>query len=172
MGLKQSGLARSAAEAATATGYQVDGVKIAHLAYVYGLNGYTLPPDKPYLVRLTDKGRFDLPMAGPYSADGILSDAKAAKAAGADIVVITMHWGQEYQSKPTDGQVKFLQQTFLIGKRYAGKYVWSTLETAKQTLTVYYQAQADADWLTLRVFPYSLPERAQSVPKQFRRRHG
>lgn len=71
-----------------------------------------------------------------------------------------------------DGQVKFLQQTFLIGKRYAGKYVWSTLETAKQTLTVYYQAQADADWLTLRVFPYSLPERAQSVPKQFRRRHG
>jgi len=91
VGLKQSGLARTAEEAATATVYQANGVKIAHLAYTYGLNGYSLPADKPFLVRLTDKGRFDIPMAGPYSADGILADAKAAKAAGADIVVITLH---------------------------------------------------------------------------------
>ena len=110
VGLKQSGLARTAEEAATATVYQANGVKIAHLAYTYGLNGYSLPADKPFLVRLTDKGRFDIPMAGPYSADGILADAKAAKAAGADIVVITLHWGQEYQSKPTDGQVKLANQ--------------------------------------------------------------
>ena len=71
-----------------------------------------------------------------------------------------------------DGQVKFLQQTFRIGKRYQGKYVWLTLDTAKQTLTAYYQAQAEAAWKTIRVFPYPLDERAQPVRKQFRRLHG
>jgi hypothetical protein len=71
-----------------------------------------------------------------------------------------------------DGQVKFLQQTFRIGKRYQGKYVWLTLDTAKQTLTAYYQAQAEAEWKTIRVFPYLLDERVQPVPKQFRRLHG
>ena len=33
-----------------------------------------------------------------------------ASLGGADIVVITLHWGQEYQSKPTDGQVKLANQ--------------------------------------------------------------
>jgi poly-gamma-glutamate capsule biosynthesis protein CapA/YwtB (metallophosphatase superfamily) len=103
-GLKQSGIARTAEEASKATIYDANGVRVAHLAYTYGLNGFTLPADKPWLVRLTDKGRFDLPMGGPFDATAVLADAKAARAA-ADIVVVTMHWGNEYQSKPTAGQV-------------------------------------------------------------------
>ena len=71
-----------------------------------------------------------------------------------------------------DGQVKFLQQTFRIGKRYQAKYIWLTLDTAKQTLTAYYQAQAQAAWKIIHVFPYPLDERAQPVRKQFRRLHG
>jgi putative transposase len=71
-----------------------------------------------------------------------------------------------------DGQVKFLQQPFRIGKRYHGKYVWLTLDTAQQTLTAYYQEQAKADWKTLRVFPYPLDEPVQPVLKQFKQLHG
>lgn len=66
-----------------------------------------------------------------------------------------------------EGQVKFLQETFRVGKRYAHKYVWLTLNTVKQTLTVYYQADADADWQTLKIFSYPLDEPVRPVLEPF-----
>jgi poly-gamma-glutamate synthesis protein (capsule biosynthesis protein) len=104
VGLKQSGMARTPEENAKPTIYTANGVTIAHLAYAYGLNGYTLPADKQYLVRLINPGK-DSPTDQPYSSQHILADAKAAKAAGADLVVISIHWGIEYQSKPTPSQI-------------------------------------------------------------------
>jgi len=70
-----------------------------------------------------------------------------------------------------EGNVKFLQERFRIGKRYHDQYVWLTLNTAKQTLTVYYQAGAEADWQTLKVFPYPLDEPVVPVLKPFVRLH-
>lgn len=102
-GLKQSGLARSAEENTKATLYKVNGVTIAHLAYSYGLNGLTLPPDKPWLVRLINRGR-ESPVEQAYTSQFILADAKAARAAGADVVIIGLQWGAEYQPKPTPAQ--------------------------------------------------------------------
>jgi poly-gamma-glutamate synthesis protein (capsule biosynthesis protein) len=104
VGLKQSGMARSPDENAKATIYTANGVTIAHLAYSYGLNGFTLPSDKPWLVRLINKGK-ESPVDQPYTSQFILADAKAARAAGADMVVISIQWGAEYQSKPTAAQV-------------------------------------------------------------------
>ena len=104
VGLKQSGMARTAEENAKATVYTANGVTIAHLAYTYGLNGYVLPADKPWLVRLIDKGK-DSPTDQPYVSQFILADAKAARTAGAELVVISIQWGAEYQSKPTPSQV-------------------------------------------------------------------
>ena len=103
VGLKQSGMARTAEENAKPTIYTANGVTIAHLAYTYGLNGYTLPADKPWLVRMINPAK-DSPTDQPYSSLHILADAKAAKAAGADLVVISIHWGVEYQSKLTPSQ--------------------------------------------------------------------
>ncbi len=71
--------------------HTVRGVKIALLDYTYGLNGFVLPASQPYLVNL-------------ISVPQILADAKAAKAAGAQIVVVQMHWGAEYQATPTPEQ--------------------------------------------------------------------
>lgn len=65
------------------------------------------------------------------------------------------------------GQVPFLKELFSVGKRYRRQYVWLTLDTAKQSLTISYQAQAAADWRTLRVLPYPLAELVQPVLKQF-----
>jgi poly-gamma-glutamate synthesis protein (capsule biosynthesis protein) len=104
VGLKQSGMARTPEENARATVYKANGVTIAHLAYSYGLNGYTLPADKPWLVRLINKDK-ESPVDQPYTSQYILADAKAARAAGADLVVISIQWGAEYQSKPTPSQV-------------------------------------------------------------------
>jgi hypothetical protein len=66
-----------------------------------------------------------------------------------------------------EGRVMFLNESFRIGKRYTGQYVWLTLNTAQRRLTVDYQAQAQDDWQTLKVFPYPLDEPVLRVPQQF-----
>ena len=104
VGLKQSGVARTPEENARATVYTANGVTIAHLAYSYGLNGYVMPADKQWLVRLINKDK-DSPVDQPYNSQYILADGKAARAGGANLVVISIQWGAEYQSKPTPAQV-------------------------------------------------------------------
>jgi hypothetical protein len=91
VGLGHVGTARSAAEAATPDLHDAGGVAVAHLDYTYGTNGIPVPAGQPWLVNLIDVPR-------------ILADARAAKAAGAEVVIVEMHWGNEYQSLPTDEQ--------------------------------------------------------------------
>jgi poly-gamma-glutamate synthesis protein (capsule biosynthesis protein) len=86
-GLGHSGTARSAEEAATPRIYEVDGARIAHLSYAYGFNGYQLPADAPWAANLID-------------VDRIAADARAARGAGAHLVVVSLHWGTEYRSEP------------------------------------------------------------------------
>jgi len=91
VGLGHVGTARSAQEAATPDLHNAAGVAVAHLNYTYGTNGIPVPADQPWLVNLIDLPR-------------ILADARAAKAAGAEIVIVEMHWGNEYQQLPTEEQ--------------------------------------------------------------------
>ena len=88
-GLAHTGSARSAAEAATPMILTMpNGVKVAQLAYSFGFNGLTVPASEPWLANLTDVAK-------------ILAAAHAAKLAGADIVVLSMHWGTEYTHTAT-----------------------------------------------------------------------
>ena len=59
-----------------------------------------------------------------------------------------------------------------VGKRYAGRYVWLTLETAEQWLTVWYQPRADAEWRQLKELTFLLKEPVLPVSKQFARWSG
>ncbi|RJQ82655.1 CapA family protein [Pseudonocardiaceae bacterium YIM PH 21723] len=95
-GLKHTGSARNAAENVPAV-YPVKGAKLAHLAYTYGYNGRTLPADKPWIANTIDPQR-------------ILADARKAKAEGADIVVVSLHQGDEYKADPTGTQVSIAKQ--------------------------------------------------------------
>ncbi len=72
-----------------------DGIKVAILNYTYGMNGFTLPADKPYLVNIIDDQR-------------IISDIKRAKGM-ADIVAVFPHWGIEYQHVATAEQQRLAQ---------------------------------------------------------------
>ncbi|SOD73415.1 poly-gamma-glutamate synthesis protein (capsule biosynthesis protein) [Jatrophihabitans sp. GAS493] len=91
-GLRHTGSARSAAEAAKPMIITTaNGVKIAQLAYAFGFNGQQLPPSEPWLANETD-----IPT--------ILKAAQRAKLAGADIVVLSMHWGVEYSHSATAQQ--------------------------------------------------------------------
>lgn len=89
-GLGYSGMAVDGADSG-ATFYEVDGVSVAHLSYTYGLNGFSEPTDRPWLVDLIDQA-------------AMLSDAAQARAAGADFVVVSVHWGSEYEASPTTFQ--------------------------------------------------------------------
>ncbi len=80
--------------------WEKDGLKIAMLNFTYGLNGYRLPNDKPYLVNLLDRGE--------GNAD-LLKRAEEC----ADITVVFVHFGTEYTHKPTAEQkrdVEFFTQ--------------------------------------------------------------
>ena len=90
-GLKHAGSNRSLQERNTPAMMDVRGVKVALLAYGYGLNGLPMPAGKPWAVNL-----IDIPT--------MLADAKAARAAGAQIVAVAIHGGDEYVSAPNAQQ--------------------------------------------------------------------
>jgi hypothetical protein len=66
-------------------------VRIAVLAYTQMLNGLTPPPGKSWIVNTIDP-------------EAILLDARRAREAGADLVLVALHWGTEYQHQPTRDQ--------------------------------------------------------------------
>jgi len=69
------------------------------------------------------------------------------------------------------GDVRFLNEPIRVGKRFAGRYVWLTLDTAQQPLGIWYQPCADADRRQLKVRDYPLEESVLPVPKKFKRLH-
>jgi hypothetical protein len=89
-GISQSGMARSAQESATPPIHDANGVAVGHLSYTYGLNGMPLP--EPWMANLID-------------VDRILADAAAIRARGAEVVLVSMHWGNEYQHEPSGEQI-------------------------------------------------------------------
>lgn len=96
-GIKHTGAARSAQEAATPLIMDVRGVKVGLLNYAYGSNGPKPPGSREWSVNFMD-------------ADRIKADARKAKEAGANVVLVALHAGTEYQAKPD------AQQTDMVKK--------------------------------------------------------
>lgn len=74
----------------------INNIKIALLSYTYGFNGmgYTLTEEEQkYMVRKIDEDRIE-------------HDIQKTKDKGADIVVVFIHWGNEYQREPSEEQIK------------------------------------------------------------------
>lgn len=91
VGVGHSGSARTQREATTPRIYTVNGVKVAHLAYTYGFNGYQVPAAQPWC-------------CNTVTAPKMITDAKAAKAAGAEVVIVSMHAGEENVAAPNSQQ--------------------------------------------------------------------
>jgi poly-gamma-glutamate capsule biosynthesis protein CapA/YwtB (metallophosphatase superfamily) len=67
-----------------------NGIKVGFLAYTYGTNGIHVPDGKSFLVNLIDEGKMKM-------------DIEHIKPL-CDVVVVSMHWGIEYQRFPSDIQ--------------------------------------------------------------------
>ncbi len=72
-------------------------MKVGIVGGTYSLNGFTLPPDQRWAVSMWD-------------ADNLIAQAKAAKAAGADIVLVQYHGGDEYSRLPNAQQVALVRR--------------------------------------------------------------
>ena len=84
-GMHQSGVATS--EETRLPGLlTVKGVKVAHLAYTYGLDHGRLPKGEPWRANL-------------IKAERIIADAREMRARGAEVVIVSMHWGNTQWSK-------------------------------------------------------------------------
>ncbi|MFD7955573.1 CapA family protein [Streptomyces ardesiacus] len=90
-GVRHAGTARTEGEAGTATVLRAGRAHVAHLAYTLHTNGHPLPDGQPWAVNLIDEAR-------------VVADARAARRAGADVVVVSMHWGTEWQDTPDQEQ--------------------------------------------------------------------
>lgn len=96
-GLRHVGSARSEAESETPVVLDTPGGRVGLVAATYDLNGHEL--DNPWRVRLLDSAE-------------ILRSARAARAAGADVVMVALHAGTEYDREP-NGDQELLARTLL-----------------------------------------------------------
>jgi len=90
--LAHAGSYRSKADHDTVTQVDVHGVTVAHLSYTFGFNGLSRPAGREWIANLIDP-------------NAIEAEARRARAAGADIVVVSLHWGTEYAHAPTSDQI-------------------------------------------------------------------
>jgi hypothetical protein len=90
VGIAAAGTGRTPEEAAEPAWLEVNGVTVAMLAATYGVN-LPLPAGQEWMVEVIDVER-------------ILDQARAARQAGAEFVIVSLHQGLEYQLELSDGQ--------------------------------------------------------------------
>lgn len=101
-GIATVGTYASAEEAEQVLIIEKNGIRMAFLAYTYGTNGIPVPKDKPYLVNLIDEER-------------IVADLAKASQAGADLVTVSMHFGNEYEYEPNEEQKRLAKRLIEAG---------------------------------------------------------
>ncbi len=76
----------------------VNGIKVGLLAYTDHVNGYAADRLEPYSLRTFALNTDSVP--------AMAEDIRSLREAGAEAVVIYLHWGAEYRDAPSDTQVK------------------------------------------------------------------
>ncbi len=90
-GIEQSGMARNPIEIEPSV-FEIHGMSISHLSYTFSYNGLSLPDDQQWRSALIDIER-------------ILRDAKTARKRGAQVVIVSMHWGNEMSHQLNSQQI-------------------------------------------------------------------
>ncbi|MDE0138478.1 MAG: CapA family protein [bacterium] len=87
VGVAHTGMARTPEQRAALNLLEVNGATVAHLSYTYGLNTGMLRPENAHLANIIDEV-------------AILREAGRARAAGADFIILSLHWGTEFRRMP------------------------------------------------------------------------
>jgi poly-gamma-glutamate capsule biosynthesis protein CapA/YwtB (metallophosphatase superfamily) len=102
-GVRHTGSFASAAQSNRPLILDVGGIRIGYVAYTDLTNG--IPPPHPWSLNVA---LADDPVG--ERADRILADVRAAKKAGADAVLVQMHWGDENSTEPNSSQLELAQR--------------------------------------------------------------
>lgn len=78
-----------------------NGIKYTLLAYTYGTNGIPVPQGKDYLVNL-------------YSDEKAKADIEKVRDK-VDLLIVSMHWGTEYKTEPTEEQKRQAEYLSSLG---------------------------------------------------------
>lgn len=97
VGLRHTGTARDEQEALRPNILDVGGVKVAHLSYTVGFNGIPRPPGQEWAANLLER-------------EAVLAEARRAREQGAEIVILSAHWGTEYRNEPDDTQLNLARE--------------------------------------------------------------
>ena len=96
-GIAHAGSARTPSEAEQTTMLDVETtegpVKVGLLSYTYGFNGIPYPASETFWANEIDEQE-------------ILADAATARQRGAEVVVVALHWGTEYDHDPNSQQAE------------------------------------------------------------------
>ena len=107
VGLGHAGTARTEAESLQPQLYVLERagqtITVAQLSATFGTNGLPIPAQAPWSVQLLD-------------ADQLIAQARAARAGGADLVVVSVHAGTEYRTDPTPDQVALASALAVSGE--------------------------------------------------------
>jgi len=127
-GIRHAGAGKNTIAAHRPAMLKVDGITVAILAYDTIAKYYAAGPSKPGSAQLT--------------AAGVKADVVAARAAGAQVVIVYPHWGTEYKSTPFPAQQRLAHAVIdsgadmVIGNHahwvgameiYKGKPIWYAL---------------------------------------------
>jgi poly-gamma-glutamate capsule biosynthesis protein CapA/YwtB (metallophosphatase superfamily) len=99
-GLAHTGTFRTEADSRTPHVLEVGGVRVAQISWTFGLNGVREPDDRRWAVN-------DFALADPATAPdltAVLADAAAARRAGAEVVIASVHCCSEYDPQPSPAQ--------------------------------------------------------------------
>lgn len=78
-----------------------NGIKYTLLAYTYGTNGIKVPEGKEYLVNI-------------YSDEKVKNDIEKVRDK-VDVLLVSMHWGTEYKTEPTEEQKRQAEYLSSLG---------------------------------------------------------
>ena len=100
LGFRTTGAYLSEEEREAVDMVRVNGIKIAFVAYTYWTNGIPLPAGSEYALNLIPGD----PDPEFKDISPIEAEIKKARAAGADLVVVVPHWGEQYVDAPFERQ--------------------------------------------------------------------
>jgi len=92
-----------------------------------------------------------------------------ARCAVPDPVPVTAGCAHFIRKVDAAGEVVVLNQSWEVGKRWAGHYVWARLETGSQRLVVLNQAHAGAAWKQIKSLKFVIHCPVHDLLPQFRR---
>ena len=101
-GLNYNGTFTSESDRDSIRIFDLKGIKVAFLAYTYGVNGNYIPKGKSYLINLIDTTL-------------IKEDIISARKIGADIVLVYFHFGTQYKRTPDEFQKQIVDKTIQYG---------------------------------------------------------